>query len=521
MGRLMVSRAVVYLKKESEHCYLALQKGTKLHKEHCINPEKLLKEPYLLNEFPNDQFHKELIEQKLELVIPLSAGDQIIGLFVLGSKLTKDSYDKNELNYLTAMSNIAGKSIENAINFASLQQANLKLDKNVQQLQTLIEIGRILNESLDFDILIKSISRTLMGHLMLSKHGIIYNKKGTLELILDKGLNINHSLFNEIVTITKQTLKTEFNNNSKLIESQIELIVPIVINFEIKGFLVCGRKAVNSDYENDELQFLSGLANSAATALDNAVLFKETLEKQKLEEELELARTIQTGLLPKKQPNIEHFQIHGSNQPSKQVGGDYFDYIKIDEKILGIVIADVSGKGAAAALLMSNVQASMQALTMNRAISITEMIGQVNRIIHKNTSPEKYITFFYGELNKENKAFHFVNAGHNYPLVYRNNEFIALKKGGIIIGMMDGVEYESETIILEKNDVLVMYTDGITEAMDSEENEFDEPRLKKVISENVDGTAKEIHNAIIKAVFEFSPNANDFDDITLIVLKVL
>ena len=517
----MVSRAAIYLKNEDGLCYIATQKGTKLDQKHCINPKECKQKPYLSEHFPKDRFHKDLIDAKLELVIPLLAGEDTIGLFVLGAKLSKEKYEGNELNYLTAMSNIAGKSIENALNFESLQRANLKLDKNVQQLQSLIEIGRILNESLDFETLIKSISRTLMGHLMLSKHGIIYQKNDAFEVVLDKGLALNNSLLNEITKIESVQRKEEFDLNSRLKSSKIELLVPIIINFKIKGYLLIGKKAVDHSFIDDELQFLSGLANSAATALDNAILFEETLEKQKLEEELELARKIQTGLLPKDQPKIDSFEIYGSNEPSKQVGGDYFDYININDDTIGIAIADVSGKGAAAALLMSNVQASMQALTLNRGISITEMVQQVNQIIFRNTSPEKYITFFYGELNYKTTDFHFVNAGHNYPLVYRKNEFIPLQKGGIIIGMMDGVDYESEKIRLERSDVLVMYTDGITEALDKEENEFDEPRLKEVIEKNSHLSAKELHDKIIDAVFDFSPNANDFDDITLIVVKVL
>jgi sigma-B regulation protein RsbU (phosphoserine phosphatase) len=385
----------------------------------------------------------------------------------------------------------------------------------VQQLESLMEIGTRFNETLDFEEITKVLSRTLMGQFMISKHAIIYKLSGSFKVVLQKSLALTN---NDLLLLEEDCMAEIIPENLRHLP--LALKIPLIKQNECSGFLLLGKKMMGNIYSEDEISFLKNIASSASSALSNAVLFKETLEKEKLEEELRLAKKIQQELLPKENPVFANYQIIGSNQASKQVGGDYYDFIDLEELGTGIAIGDVSGKGASAALLMSNLQATMLALSSDKNKTITEQIAKANSIIYRNTSPEKYITFFYGIMNDKSLQFTFVNAGHNFPLLFRKNLFTELRTGGIILGMMDHMPYDSETVQLEKDDILVLYTDGITEAQDHLEVEYGEENLKNIIAKNAHLSVNEIHAAIIEDVFKFSPNANDFDDITLIVLKV-
>ena len=508
MGRMLISKAAIFLKEETGFKFI--------HGKGVSFPEQLFsgtieqKKPYRSSEF-SDILHTQLIHSKLDLIIPIHTQAKTIGFFALGKKLTSLPFETDELNFLESVCSIAGTSIQNALTYEKLEQSNRALDEKVHQLETLLEVGNSLNETLDFNEITKTFSRILMGQFLCASHAIIYVQDEVFVPVFSKNLHISEQdldLFSKPETLTK-----------KAFSCSVEYIVPLKSQ-GYDGFVLLGKKMNGLPYTQSEKEFLKNLANSATAALNNAVRFKESIEKQKLEEELNLAKKIQVGLLPKEMPCIDGVQIKGSNQTSKTVGGDYFDFIEHPDNKLGIAIGDVSGKGAAAALLMSNLQASMHAITRNRAIPVEEQIAQANSIIYKNTSPEKYITFFYGELDPESKKFTYVNAGHNFPLIYRNGEFLELRTGGIILGMMDGMEYSSETIQLKKGDVFILYTDGINEAMNDDGEEFEMDRFYQVIKETTRKSAEEIHDTIIERVFQFAPNANESDDITLITVKV-
>ena len=511
MGRMLISKAAILLQNDEKQYSVAHAKGVKLDSVITFSLEK--EKPYCASEI-SDQNHECFISNKLDLIIPIKSKNGVIGLFILGKKLNKEPFETEEINFLDSVCMIAGASIVKARMFEELEQSNRALDQKIHQLETLGEVGQSLNSTLDFDDILRTLSRTLMGQFMCSSHGVLYFREGELKIALQKSITI------EIATISYLS-SIENANNIDISSLQCETlhIIPLVSQ-KIDGYLLIGKKLNNIAYTPDEIEFIENIANRTTAALSNAILLQEAIEKQKLEDEMNLAKKIQLGLLPKEMPSVDDYEIIGSNQTSKAVGGDYFDFINHSSDTLGIAIGDVSGKGAAAAMLMSNLQASMHAITVNRQIDITEQIAQANSIIYRNTTSDKYITFFYGELFSDENKFTYVNAGHNYPILVRNQEFIELKTGGLILGMMEGMPYSSETIELFPNDVLIMYTDGINEAMnDANDEEYGMDRFNEIILNTTHLSADEIHKEIIDDVFRFAPNANDSDDITLIVLK--
>ena len=270
------------------------------------------------------------------------------------------------------------------------------------------------------------------------------------------------------------------------------------------------------------VNFLQSLGNLALLTIQKTYLLEERIEKQRMEEDLNLAKTIQQGLLPSPIPTIEGFDLAATNVSSYQVGGDYFDIVNTPDGGHLLAIADVTGKGVSASLLMANLQSMLHALAPID-ISLSGATDSINDIIHENTPPDKFITFFWGKLSADGKRFEYVNAGHNNPLLFRKGieEPQELEEGGLILGAMATMmPYESSTLDVQQGDVLIFYTDGVTEAMNPEQTEeYETERLTRCIKENLHKSSEEIMNAVIDDIMEFSDGVQ-YDDITLMVLKV-
>jgi len=272
----------------------------------------------------------------------------------------------------------------------------------------------------------------------------------------------------------------------------------------------------------DELGDLAISFNEMAAAVK--IGQEEAIERERLEKELATAREIQEKLLPHEMPDIPGFEITGTSLPSQQVGGDYFDFLDIEGGQLGIAIADVSGKGIPAALLMANLQASLHAQVLQRG-EVSEVAYRINNLLYKSTDAHMFVTFFYGILDRQRSLFTSTNAGHNPPLVFRSDGRIErLSEGGLILGFQPDVHYEQQTVMIERGEVIVLYTDGITEAADPSsemvsDDLFGVEKLKDVVRENFRCSAREIQSAILEAIADHTDNAPQFDDITLVVIK--
>jgi sigma-B regulation protein RsbU (phosphoserine phosphatase) len=294
------------------------------------------------------------------------------------------------------------------------------------------------------------------------------------------------------------------------------------IQNEKKGYIFLADKITGQPFSKSDFEFLHTLGNIAIISLENARLFQETLEKQKMEEELNMARNIQQRLLPKSLPKFKNIEVDGINVPSKQVGGDYFDVIEIKKDLLGITIADVSGKGMPASLLMSNLQAALHAL-IRENFSPEILVGRINTIIHNNTDLDKFITFFYGQLDLNTMVLEYVNAGHNPPFLLRkSNKVELLSEGGIILGMMPDVVYGSDKVTLKRGDLLHCYTDGVTEAINADEEQYEEHRLLDLLQKLPENhLPNQINQEIIDDVNRFAGNTPQSDDLTILTIRIL
>jgi sigma-B regulation protein RsbU (phosphoserine phosphatase) len=296
--------------------------------------------------------------------------------------------------------------------------------------------------------------------------------------------------------------------------------VPLIRKERLGGLLLLSAKVAGFRYSSEDLTFLAILGNQIVVAMENAELYAETLEKQRLEEELAVAKQIQIGLLPKSLPASRIFEFAAFIEPSHQVGGDYYDFIHIEDGRLGIVIADSSGKGVPAALLTARMQAVIQS-EARLSKPVDQIMTAVNKFITQSNRPDRFATCFYGELDERTMELHYCNAGHNYPLVVRGNgEIHPLDIGGLLLGAFPNATYKCGRVNLAPGDMLLLYTDGLTESMDSAEIEYGEARLIDHASRFRRQPVDAVCAKLIHSVKQFAAGPNEVDDMTFVVVKV-
>lgn len=323
------------------------------------------------------------------------------------------------------------------------------------------------------------------------------------------------------VLITNASLDPRLGGQDSVITLNIRsaICVPLWNNREIIGVLYADRTALLEQFTEDDLRLLTLLANLAAVKIQGALDLERLFESERMKKELSQAAQIQKDLLPRQNPVCGKFSIAGTNIPAEQVGGDYYDFISIDPGRLGIIIADVSGKGISAALLMASLRAALH-VEIRPEIKINDMAGRLNDFVHQSAAVNRFITFFFCELDLTTGGLKYINAGHNPPLlVRRGGEIGRLEPGGFCLGMFPSVVYEAREVCLEVGDAVVLFTDGVTDSRDTENREFGEDRLIEAVRKNIDRPSEEIIDRVRAELEDFSKGTPPFDDMTLVVMK--
>lgn len=297
------------------------------------------------------------------------------------------------------------------------------------------------------------------------------------------------------------------------------LAVPLGVSEKVFGIIYADSPIAEGRFTEDHLKVLTTLASVAAIRVENARLMEARFQQERLERELQLASEIQQRFQPAAPPVVAGYELQGISFPCYEIGGDYYDFIERDDGRLVIALGDVSGKGTAAALLMSSLHAAIHAQTGSHD-TIVETISAVNRYLADNIPPNRFITLFYAELDPESGAVSFLNAGHNPPLiVHAAGTVEQLASGGLPLGIKADADYREGRTTLQMGDVLVIYSDGVTEAASPNGEEFGPTRLYEVVSRNVDASAAGIRDRIESALTKFSQGTQAADDITLVIVK--
>ena len=337
------------------------------------------------------------------------------------------------------------------------------------------------------------------------------------------------------------------------------LLIPISIDHQLNGFISLGERLSGLPYTKEDKLILLVLANQIATFSENEKIIRRRADEERKARELEMAAEVQRHLFPADGLNNDALDIYGICLPALGVGGDYYDYFEIDERHVGVAIADVAGKGIAAALLTSTIQASLRCQFTSGEKFLPDVVSSINRVLQRSTSDGGYATFFLAEFDRATRQLTYVNAGHNPPMLLRagspshissGNDFAGsrtrpiwakaivrgpwssafeiaqqseirlLTVGGPIIGAFSTALYDEETILLESDDILLIYTDGVTEALNSAGVELGEEKLRSILTEANGLTARQAAERVVAKVLEWQGQSSQHDDITLIVMKV-
>jgi putative ABC transport system permease protein len=306
------------------------------------------------------------------------------------------------------------------------------------------------------------------------------------------------------------------------------VLLPIAIRDELVGILVLGERSgdvgelTGRGLPTEDRDLLMTIAGQMAFLIENARLAERLAEQERVKYELALAAQVQRRLFPHTPPDIPSIELAAFCQPAREVGGDYYDFVALDAGRIGIALADVAGKGISAALLMSIVQASVRSLAPLTTGRPAELVLKLNQLLYRSTGPSSYATMFYADFDAENRRLTYVNAGHNPPYLLRagTSDLTALTTGGTIIGMFDECDYEWETIELASGDLLVAATDGLTDALNANQEEFGEARLKALLAEAADMPCERAKEHIVEQVRHWMAGASQHDDLTFIVLRV-
>ena len=292
---------------------------------------------------------------------------------------------------------------------------------------------------------------------------------------------------------------------------------------EILGVLLLGPPDGRESYTTAEKQLLSSSSEVFALMIENAHLTDRTLEQEKLRRDLALAAEVQRRLLPQKPPPTTAVALAAFSLPARTVGGDYYDFLDLGDERIGIAVADVSGKGIAAALLMSVVQASLRVILAEKDVPVSRLVAKMNGFLYRSTEASKYATFFYAQIEERGRRLRYVNAGHNPPYLIRRSqtgvEVTELSIGGTVLGLFPEVHYEEADIDLCPGDLLVAFTDGVTEALNPGGEEFGEERLKDLLRRTV-GAPEEISSMLTDRMQEWIGGAEQHDDLTFVIVAV-
>ena len=491
------------------------------------------REPVMINNVGNDtrfsDFPEKFIGLKINsvIVVPLIGRGHMIGVIEVINKKS-GAFDESDLDMVIGLANQFAVAIDNANLYR-------KANQKAMEQQLLYEVGKTLSSTLNLDEVLKQILDSLQKVVGFDAGGVflIDEAKGDVNTIYSQGydtheevlqLKVGQGLVGWAAKTAESAIVGDVSLDDRYVAgrpgTRSEIAVPIKVDGRIIGVLNLESNQ-SSAYDQNSLELLNTFASQAAISIERAYLHNKMLESKGLEEQLAVARQIQLSFLPKKNPVVSGYDISGINIPSGDVGGDYFDFIRIVDGQTGIAVADVSGKGVPAALIMASFRASLIAEIRNN-YAIRVICRKVNSLLYESLERDNYVTAFYGVLDSKNNILTFANCGHNQPILLRNDGQVEfLKEGGMALGVLPDSEYEERAIYIHSGDLIVFYTDGVTEVVNENKEEFGQAHLIEIVKQHRQLSATELQNAIYKKVKRFASPKHVFDDLTMIILKRL
>jgi sigma-B regulation protein RsbU (phosphoserine phosphatase) len=424
------------------------------------------------------------------------------------------------------------------IKVAAAQRVGLT---TTDKLRLLLDITKKISRSLDLEEVLRLVMDTLDSLIPYDAAGIYIIKPAKddseteasefrteivrgydVEDLLDLHLKMGEGIIGFVAQSAEPVISPDVKRDPRYVnarpETQSEMVAPIIANDEVIGVFDLESDELNA-YTHDDMQVLLLLASQVAIIIEKVMLHEQLIEKKRLEGQLEVARQVQLELLPASDPQLEGFDISAYNFPTEEVSGDYYDWVRIYDDQIGLVVADVSGKGVPAALLMAFLRASLRAaIHIGYAPHIS--MAKVNYLLWESIERNQFVTAFYAVLDASNRTLAYSNAGHNPPLLINpDGSAHFIERGGLPLGMFRDTRYYEYYLSLEPGQVLVLYTDGVTEAANRSDEEYGRERLERRVREGLQLGARELIDFIYQDVQSFTEGRGTNDDITFFVIR--
>jgi sigma-B regulation protein RsbU (phosphoserine phosphatase) len=473
-----------------------------------------------------------------EIAVPLIMvrEQKVVGVLTVES--TEPNYfTRDHERILNVLSNQLAIALENARIYDELRQ-------RTREMETLIEIGREISSILDLDRLLDHLAplldRVIDYQFLLV--GLIDEEHEEFVWHIEEGYSAQRPLQATRSKLSQGVVGRAVRERRTVIVGDVsrdpdyyvtddwkdhgqrsEIAVPLIYEGKAIGVLALESNRINA-FNQNHARLLENIANHLSIAIVNARLYAERVENERrLEREILLARDVQRAMIPESDPTIKGFEIAARLEPALDLSGDFYDYILLNDKRLVIMLGDVAGKGVRAAMGMAAARSILRSLA-RRGDSPSRVVRSANMRLHRDLGRQLLVTLVYGLLDAEERTFQYCNAGHNAPLLIRpTGKWRSLKTGGLLLGVFDKQKYKSETIHLERGDLLFLYTDGVIEAHTPQPTriDFGEQRLLEVLLKHRHQRASAIADAVLSRIKEFSAGAHQHDDLTLIVVKAL
>lgn len=464
------------------------------------NKKQLDDVPEVLKEEYEDTI-KNVIKQDLEL-------ENSIGELREYRKELEETYNSlvQKSTQLEYSNQIQERRVENLSNLNSLSRAVLSV----------LDLDNIINIILDAYFVLTGAKRISL--YLWEAEGLI-NKKTKGECNFKDNLFFSEDEMKEFTKKDYQDMYEQLSKKFILADNEVIVISPLVVKEKQLGVIYViedKNKLIDLDEET-----ISALVIQVSIAINNAKIYSELIIKERMSNELDVASRIQKKILPEDMDEIFGLEIAQYFEPAKEIGGDYYDYTILDNNVFSITIADVSGKGVPAAFLMALGRSVLKTLTLTGDFAPNENLNELNKIIYSDITEDMFITMMHSKYNRENRTLYYSNAGHNPLVVYRAStdriELLTVK--GVAIGFLEEYSYKQGEIQLEKGDIVIFYTDGITEAENKDKEMFGIERLKEVIYKNKTKSPKELRKEILEAINKFRKDYEQTDDLTFVILK--
>lgn len=419
-----------------------------------------------------------------------------------------------------------------------VQAIPAQVKDSTQRLRLLLQVGDAIRTETEITPLLETVMDLLFSLLQPDRAFIMLMDRKTQALVpnvcrlgngsADSGeIKVSRTIVNRCLNDRVSILVSDALSDSRFSKSESiamqrirsAIVAPLIFQEQVFGVLYFDTKNRLSAYRHEELELATGIANQTAIALSNISMQRKMIEQRTLEREMEIAREIQTRLLPMAMPTVPGWDFAATSVPAKQVGGDYYDFMELSDGRQGIAIADVSGKGVPAAILTASVRSALQAEARAGIRTVDELLGHLNEMVYRDTASNMFVTMIFSILHPETGSYEYGNAGHPYPLLFtKDGGFEELENGGCFLGIGAHTEYDSAQVTILEGATLVLYSDGVTDTQSPSGELYGRKRLIDVVRANLENSAEGLLQAIVADTQDFQADSEQFDDFTLVII---